>query len=112
MKQTEKETYRDRYATHLLRWAKINDALPDQYSVVALDRLFQRGVYGITKSQLQRTKNDGNMPENPAVMDVFEEMAQQYYPERIRSDKAARSFLRTWEQRPGRKAKAALLAAA
>ncbi|MBG8552315.1 hypothetical protein [Hymenobacter guriensis] len=112
MKQAKEPTYRERYAAHLLRWAKIKDAIPEQYSSAVLDRLFQRGVYGVTKPQLQRFRNEGTMPDNPAVLEVFEEMAQQYHPDKIRSDKAARAFLRTWEQRPGRRAKAALLAAA
>lgn len=112
MEQTTEVPYRLRYAAHLLRWAKVKDALPPTYSNVALDRLRQRGVFGVTKEQLQRVKNDGSMPENGAVMDVFEEMASQYNPDKIRSDKAARAFLRTWEQRPGRKARAAQIAAA
>lgn len=112
MTQPPKQNYRTRYAAHLLRWARINAALPKYYTAVALDRLHQRGVFGVTDAQLHSTKNDGSMPENPAVMEVLEEIAQQYHPDKIRSDKAARAFLRTWEQRPGRRAKAAELAAA
>lgn len=112
MKHQREETYRSRYAVHLLRWAKINEAIPEHYTNIALDRLRQRGVLGVTKCQLRGVKNDGNMPENGLVMDVFEEIAAQYHPERIRSEKDARRFLRTWEQRPGRKVKAAAMAAA
>jgi hypothetical protein len=79
---------------------------------MALDRLRQRGEVGITIQQLYGFKNSGNMPDNPMVTEVMEELAMQYHPDKIRSDKDARKFLRTWEPRPGHQVKAAVLAAA
>lgn len=112
MKGTATPPYQERYAAFLLRWAKFKDALPRNYATMALDRLRQRDILGVTDQQLYGFKYSGNMPENPIVTDVLEEMAKQYNPDKIRSDKEARKFLRTWEPRPGRKVKAALLAAA
>ncbi len=112
MKEAPPLPYRKRYATFLLRWAKFNDALPRNYATMALDRLRQRAVLGVTDQQLYGFKNSGNMPENPLVTDVMEELATQYHPDKIRSEKEARKFLRSWEPRPGRKVKAALEAAA
>jgi hypothetical protein len=112
MKGATPSPYQERYAAFLLRWAKFNDALPRNYATMALDRLRQRKVLGVTDQQLYGFKNSGNMPENPVVTDVLEELATQYHPDKIRSDKEARKFLRTWEPRPGRKVKAALKAAA
>lgn len=108
MKATPPTSYRHRYAVFLLRWAKFNDALPRNYATMALDRLRQRQVVGITDAQLYGLKNAGNMPDNPIVTDIMEEMAFQYNPHKIRSEKEARKFLRSWEPRPGRKVKAAI----
>ena len=112
MKEVTPLPYRKRYAAFLLRWAKFNDALPRNYATMALDRLRQRAVLGVTDQQLYGFKNSGNMPENSVVTDVMEELATQYHPDKIRSEKEARKFLRSWEPRPGRKVKAALEAAA
>ncbi len=87
-------------------------ALPATYAAIAYDRLRQQGVEGVTIRSLYDFKNSGYMPENDAVTQVMEEIAKQYNPGKILSEKAARKFLRTWEPRPGRKVKAALLAAA
>jgi hypothetical protein len=105
-------TYRERYASFLLRWAKMRPALPCTYASIAFDRLQQKGIEGITLRQLYSFKGAGNMPENEAVTEVMEEIARQYNPTKILGDKAARKFLRTWEPKPGRKVKAAELAAA
>ncbi|TGE05611.1 hypothetical protein [Hymenobacter fodinae] len=112
MKEPPLQSYRARYAAFLLRWAQFSPALPKYYAALAQDRLRQKGHYGITDQQLYSLKNDGNMPDNPAIVDVLEELAKQYHPDKIRSEKDARKFLRTWEPRPGRKVQAALQAAA
>lgn len=108
MKEPNPAPYRQQYTAFLLRWAKFNDALPRNYATMTLDRLRQMGVLGVTDAQLYGVKNSGNMPENPIVTDVLEAMAAQYNPEKIRSEKEARKFLRGWEPRPGRKVRAAL----
>lgn len=112
MPATANPTYRERYASFLLRWAKIQDALPPAYAGLALDRLRQRGIQGVTKEQLYGFKNAGNMPEYEEVTEIMEALAHEYSPAKILGDKAARKFLRTWEPKPGRKVKAAELAAA
>lgn len=112
MEPKANSSYRSRYAAFLLKWAQFSPALPPSYASLAHDRLIQRGVVGVSVQHLYGVKNDGNMPENPIVIDVLEEMARQHNPGKIRSEKEARKFLRTWEPRPGRKVKAAALAAA
>lgn len=112
MPATANPTYRERYAEFLLRWAKVRPALPANYAALAAHQLRQRGVYGVSADSLYRFKHSGNMPENEVVTEIMEQLAKEYHADKILPDKAARKFLRTWEQRPGRTPKAAQLAAA
>lgn len=111
MSATAIPTYRERYAGFLLRWARIRPALPTTYASMAYDRLCEMGVEGITVQNLYSFKNAGNMPDDERVTEVMEALAKRYNPDKILGEKAARKFLRTWEPKPGRKVKAAELAA-